>query len=964
MTARSSARYSPPPRNNAPPGSNSHGPQPRNSYQPQTGRERFRDRPSQSRHYPEYDDYDYEFEQSGGSSNFRPPNLQLPPRPARKQTTPPKNGQDASHHQELPSGAVTTGSSDTPMPDVNASISWPNETTKNCEELISQFLESITDVSCLKAENNKATLRLDLCKERYNKNICHHSKFPNLKITLQNEVERAKEIVDQIDERLVQRDSMLRKLAKQLIPVLIPAATAPSIKDSKDSEEIMLFERSEKSIANVQQQFLELQRELSQISNERTSKESFMEKQIAQQSEKMLEIIKSDLARQKELTEVKAQLRTLNNEISVLKQDTTTSRKEIKAYNKIADGAVKNCSTLEKRLVQIDQKFQGKVEQIEDKIEPIQSFKTSINNLQEKIDSSSKASEVDKISAALKDTVDRIDLLPNTASYSTLSSKIETLEKEKVPKSLLNQISNQILNQITNQLSKQISTLAGQDIPNRLKVLENKASVEIESQSLNRSDIMAMEEKMESISKLMATNASVQVKHDELSSVRTTTEELQKTLTTVQAKLTILQERSPEMPLAGILDASSEKFVETKIMKFLEDPSKKIKELCELFAATNHSLGNLTARVNNISTGHLAQAILGRLSETYPHIQNVEQLYVSHGVKLREIESRLDSLGNQEAIDGQSALSNLNAIKHLNLEVEKIWADVLNANSNIMKLASATDEDRRYISEKLTTRLDSLVDSSDLNNHKNELFYQVKGLVERGIEEFSKKIIAPQLNKLSKTSTLDASLEASLETRIKTRVSETLLENETALFAKIEDDIAALKDILEAQMQKDLQDQKKELEELVIAQVDRSLVSKRSDLVKELSRRVDTKIFIEEPRASPAIGRSTPVSTPTLISSKTRRQSCDSSISNEVSKSSSTNKHAAENSIQDSQSSRSKKRKLQNARSSKLSCLRGNSIPALKKVASTPTAASERKMRSETQPDDNTTDKAKHKKKE
>ncbi|RKF81573.1 putative blumeria specific protein [Golovinomyces cichoracearum] len=813
-------KLSPHSRRKSPLSSSSQPYNPPNRYSSQAPRDRFRDRSLPPRRYP-----NYENDQSDNEGPNRQSNIQPSKRMSLNQISPSVRKSPTIDHREQ---------------NVNIEKSKPLKTTNQTvgpivkedlrikqEENFKLLLEAITDISSLKVENKKAKNIYEASREKYERTICHHSRFPNLKTTLQNELDQAKHSVDKINDELASRDGIFRELAGQSLSLLLPAIQVSKVEKSRDNKEKLILERLEKVVKESEKHCSELQEELYRFKEEQKRYQSEKDRQIASQESQLKEIKSSESQKDNEILQLRSQLRSLNDEISSLKNKSISSKTEIKEIKDISEGVQGESARLKAHLIELEGTTQEKLKHLEAQISPVISLKSNLKNLRENGLFNLKASTVDEISATLKVAMGRIDSLPSAASYFSLNSRLEILEKEKV--------SNLVLH-----------------IEDRLKALEATAVPNAEIQSNSQSSISKVEEKVDALSKQVLACSTTSKTEEELASLRSVTGEIQRSLNVVRINLAGLHERTQSAIIQGFDDARVERIVEAKSKKFMAEAQKKITEVSQMLAATNHSVENVISRIDNISTGHLAQAILNQLSETYPHIQNVEQLYTAQGECLRELQAKVEYLSKPksdfltansslELTQTQQTVSSSNNGRNLSNEVDKLSEDIFKANQNIKKLINATEEDRKTVVDVFSSKLGSLVTTEDLNAHKVEIDKHIKSLMEKSIEEFSKKSGLLQFDKTSKLS----DLEALIKTKSDIEATISLAEKNSFSIFTIEKRLDTLKDELITRLASEIQAQKSEFEDLTTAQVDRSLALKHSDLVKEVANCVELKLSVD-----------------------------------------------------------------------------------------------------------------------
>ncbi|KAI1007609.1 hypothetical protein K3495_g609 [Podosphaera aphanis] len=953
MTTRHSDRFSPPPRRNSPSDLSSSSFQSRGKAPPPHSWDRYsRDRSYPPRHYNTYDELDseqfsssnsyrqsyppprhhtpysdYENSLNGQSNSYRPTHPASSQRQNRKPANLASSAPNASSPRKTMSDVPTLQKASTDSIKT-IPVTGQADPTKDQEEIFKKMLEVVTEITQLKIDSTKAVMKLETTKQKYEKNTSHYAKFPIIKSTLQSEVDKAKQVVDNIQEKMARKDIVFQELAGQSLPILLPALETcelrAKIPSSEDSE---VFKKLEKAIQKVELQCSELQQEFKRHVEEQTVYQSTKEKQYASLQGKIQEMISNDLGRRRENSELRSQLRALSDEFSSYKKEITTYRQEITTVKEATDLTAKDIVRVEKHAIQSEREYQENFDRIEAQIKPISSMDSNLRTLLENGLLEVKASTIDSLSSTLNATATRIDSLPGASAYSSLHSRLASLEKERTPKSL----------------STQVSDLISFDCDNRLKALEIKATAVENTVLPTPSVILAIQDQVQALSKHITSPPPTN--SNEISTLRSLIEGLQKSLNVVQINVASLHKRIPSK-VDSIDDANSS--------TSLNDLSRRVAELNTIIAGSNHSLDNLTARVDNISTGHLAQAILNQLSETYPHIQNFEQLALAQGEKIRGLQTNMDHLSNeisrvalksqaQAQAAAQSQLLNpINSTdRNFGEEIDKLSENISKAYSEIKKLAVAADDDRSYISEKLELRLGSLVDCADLKNHQLELTNLLKAQIQTSLDEYNKKIVIPQLEKV----------EPLIERRLKDSFPETLREENASTASKLEEDLAALKIGLETQLINTLQEQKRVLEELVIAQVDRSLNSSRSELSKQVIKRVKTKnpATEENTHSTRALSRSnSPLTTPTnsvsnsaaltpSASTTTRVPSVAVEINNpppDVVQSSTSSRNSSQqpsSKVQNSEIQR-KKRKIVSARSGSPRKTNGPTSPPLKRI--------------------------------
>ncbi|TQS39178.1 hypothetical protein Golomagni_00300 [Golovinomyces magnicellulatus] len=776
---------------------------PHNRYSSQAPRDRFRDRSLPPRRYP-----NYENDQSDNDGPNRQSNIQPSKRISLTQITPSTGKSPTIDHREQ-NVTIEKLISHKATNQTVGPISKEDLRIKQ-EENFKLLLEAITDISSLKVENKKAKNIYEASREKYERTICHHSRFPNLKTTLQNELDQAKHSVEKINEELASRDGIFRELAGQSLSLLLPAIQVSKVEKSCDNKEKLMLERLEKVVKESEKHCTELQEELNQSQKDN------------------------------EITQLRSQLRTLNDEISSLKNKNISSKTDIKEVKEIFESVQGESTHLKAHLTEFEGTTQEKLKHLEAQIGPVTSLKSNLKSLRENGLFNLKASTIDDISATLKVAMGRIDSLPSAASYFSLNSRLEILEKEKV--------SNLVI-----------------DIESRLKVLETAPVPNVEIPSNSHSLISAVEEKVDALAKQVLACSTTTKTEEELTSLRSVTGEMQRSLNVVRINLAGLHERTQSAIIQGFDDARVERIVEAKSKKFMAEAQKKITDVSQMLAATNHSVENVISRIDNISTGHLAQAILNQLSETYPHIQNVEQLYTAQGECLRELQAKVEYLSKPksdflsvnsslELTQTQPTASSSNNGRNLSNEVDKLSEDIFKANQNIKKLIIATEEDRKSVMDMFASKLGCLVTTEDLNAHKGEIDKHINSLIEKSLEEFSKTSGLSQFDKASKLSDLETLIKSKSDIDATISLAE---KNSFSIFT-IEERLGTLKDELITRVTSEIQAQKSELEDLTTAQVDRSLALKHPDLVKEVTKCVESKLSVDAIETPIADTKTTP----------------------------------------------------------------------------------------------------------
>lgn len=813
------------------------------------------------------------------------------------------NSTNDLHHREKHS--LTEPSNLQKRADSNTSTDMTERSNlKKQEEIFKLLLETITDVSSLKVENKRAITKLEASQEKYDKSACHHTKFPNLRAIQQNEVDKARQSVEKINEELDRRDAIFKDLAGQSIPVLLPVIQAGGYQVNQNFEDPKALEQLEKLLGKTERQFTELQQEFNRFKEEQKSYQSAKEKQIADQETKLKAIMSIDLEREKETAKLRSQLRILNDEFSTLQKErvacqaeigtindianntareiravnelvnnatkevgfvkdlASNTAKEIGAINDIANNAVqeigvikdlaknaaKENSRIESYLKGVEERSHEKFKPLETQIGSISSIKSTLKNLRENGLFDVKITTLDDMSTTLKVAMSRIDSLPSAASYFSLNSRLEILEKEIVPDLLRNEVADLVVTKVED----------------RLKDLEYK--IKEEPHLLQSSpSISAVEEKVSALTNLIAARPDLTKYDEDIFNLRCTNAELQRSLKVVRENIASLTDRAQSNMISGLDDARLERMIDTKARIMANDTMRKISEVSQTLATTNHSLENLMARVDNITTGHLAQAMLNQLSETYPHLQNVEQSFISQKKSIQELQAKIDQMSkakietpiskNQGLIPPQSNSPNNNSNHGRNLgkEVDKLSEDIFKVSLTIKRLISMMEDDRRFTREKFDSQPE-LVSKEDLHKHKLELDSHIKTLIEQYADEYNRNPLVPQLDKAPKLLTIEAPLKDKHEIEI----GSTLAEKNACAINKIEKGVISLREGLMTRIMKEIQQQKSTLEDFIISQVDRCLASKRSDLVKEVARRVELKIAINNNKESSEYNLGTP----------------------------------------------------------------------------------------------------------
>lgn len=895
MATHLPGRFSPPPRRKSPSNSNSQAYHSHNKFPSQPPRDRYRDRSLPPRRYPQYENDSIDHDVVNRQS-IPPPSHRVNVRPM----SPFVGNSNPIDHREQRASSETMKSLRPANPTTINGNNESDDIKKKREDIFKNILEVIADISSLKVENKKATVLFETSKEKYERTTCHHSRFPNLKTTLQNELDKAKESVEKINEELGRRDGTLRELAEQTLPILLPAIQASENEKYQKSENPKILERLESVISKSEQQYADLQQEFGRFKEEQRKHQLVKDKQLASQEiqlkqirstqlekekllanqeiqlkqirstqmekekllvsqelqlkqirstqmekEKLLasqeiqlkqiksvqmekekqftsqeiqlkEIKSTQLEKDNEIAKLRSQLRTLNDDVSILRKEKIDTLGQIELVRDKFNSTHRETVRISAHLAETEGKYLEKLKSLEAQILSLTSVKSGFKMLRENGLLDLKASTVEDISSTLKVAVGRIDSLPSAASYFSLNSRLETLEKEMIPESY----------------RKEIHELLGLQIQSRLSTIEDAIAKNQSIPTSSYMSISAVEEKIDTLSKQALFNSNSSKIEEELQNLRTLTGELQRSLNIVRINVAGLHERTQSSPNLSYDDTRIERVVEVKTRKMFTETFRKLNEFSQMLATTNHSIENLMARVDNVTTGHLAQAILNQLSETYPHIQTVEQLYINQGKQLRDLQSKVDNLGDIKAdliAPSQSTSSTGSNYRNLGNEVDKISEDIFKANQNIKKLAIAFEEERKSVSEVLTSKLYGLVSSDDLDVYKTQIDSQIQSLVEKGVEEHTNKTVLPKLDRAPR------SIDFETFDKFKDEIESTVnLVKKNA--SDIDGNISSLKDEMFSHIRDKIQEQNGELSDLVASQVERSFATKRSDLVKEVTR--------------------------------------------------------------------------------------------------------------------------------
>ncbi|POS84590.1 hypothetical protein EPUL_003463 [Erysiphe pulchra] len=882
MATHLSGRFSPPPRRKSPSNSNSHAYHSHNKFPSQPPRDRYRDRSLPPRRYPQYENELVDHEVANRQS-IPPPSHRVNLKP----TSPFVGNSNLIDHREQRASSETMKSLRPTNFNIINSNSESEDSKKKREDIFKNILEVITDISSLKVENKKATVLFETSKEKYERTTCHHSRFPNLKTTLQNELDKAKESVEKINEELSRRDGTLRELAEKSLPILLPAIQASENEKYQKSQNPKILERLESVISKSEQQYADLQQEFGRFKEEQRKYQTVKDKQLASQEmqlkeiksaqkekEKLLasqeiqlkqirstqmekekqlasqeiqlkqirsiqmdkekqlvsqeiqlkEIKSTQLEKDIEIAKLRSQLRTLNDDVSILRKEKIDTLGQIELVRDKFNSTHRETIRISAHLAETEGKYLEKLKSLEAQILSLTSVKSGFKVLRENGLLDLKASTVEDISSTLKVAVGRIDSLPSAASYFSLNSRLETLEKEM----------------ISEPHKKEIHELLGLQIQSRLNSVENAVA---KNQSIPESSYMsisAVEEKIDSLSKQVLANSNSSKVDEELQNLRSVTVELLSSLNKARLDVSRLQQQTQSSAMQSYDDSRIERVIEAKTRKMFAETFRKLNEFSQMIGSTNHSVENLMARVDNVTTGHLAQVILNQLSETYPHIQSVEQLYINQGKQLRDLQNKIDNLGdikaNQISPNQSTSLSGSNC-RNLGNEVDKISEDIFKVNQNIKKLAMALEEERKSVSEKLTSNLNGLVSSDDLDLYKTQLDSHIQSLVENGIEEHTKNKVLPKLDKASKS--VDIETFNKFKDEIESSVN--LVKKNISKISDIEEKISSLKVEIVSRITDEVQEQNGGLSELIASQVDRSFASKQSDFVKEVTKYLESK---------------------------------------------------------------------------------------------------------------------------
>lgn len=873
MATHLTGQYSPSSRKNSPSRYNSQNYHPSTKL-PQSARDHHGDRSLPSRRYPQYE-HEPDDHNVANRQSIPPPSHR-----ANLTSTSPHTGNSSIiDRSELRASSETMKNPRPINSNTSNDITGSEDLKKKQEDIFKNILEVVTDISSLKVENKKAIVLFETSKEKYERTTCHHSRFPNLKTTLQNELDKAKESVEKINEELCRRDVTLRELAGQSLPILLPAIQAYRNESNQKPEDPKILEKLENVISKSEQQYSDLKQELGRFKEEQRKYQTLKDKQLATQEtqlkvikstqlekEKLLasqeiqlkEIKSSQQEKDSEIAKLRSQLRTLNDELSILRKEKLDTLGQIELVRDKFNSTHKETIRISAHLAETIGKNLEKFKSFESQFQSLASVKSGFKMLRDNGLLDLKASTVEDISTTLKVAVGRIDSLPSAASYFSLNSRLETLEKEinsePHKKEIIDLLGLQIQNRLialenevvknqeinSESVKKEITELLGLQIQNRLIAIENEVAKKKESPASSEIAISTVEEKIDALSKKFMENSNPSKTEEELQNLRVLIGELQRSLNIVRINVAGLHERTQSATNQSYDDTKMERMVEVKTRKFVAETFRKISEVSQMLAATNHSVENLMSRVDNVTTGHLAQAILNQLSETYPHIQTVEQLYITQGKQLRDLQSKVDNLSDVKAdflALNQSTISTGNNFRNLGNEVDKISEDIFKTNQNIKKLTTALEDERKSIIECLTSKLDGLVSSDNLHTYKTQLDTQIQTLVEKCVEEYTKKTIVPQLDKAS------TSLDIEAFNKYKSGIESSLVmvEKNASKISEIEDKISSMRAEIVNRVTNKFQEQNGGLSELIATHVDRSFATKKPDFVKEVTKYLELK---------------------------------------------------------------------------------------------------------------------------
>jgi chromosome segregation ATPase len=168
------------------------------------------------------------------------------------------------------------------------------------------------------------------------------------------------------------------------------------------------------------------------------------------------------------------------------------------------------------------------------------------------------------------------------------------------------------------------------------------------------------------------------------------------------------------------------------------------------YEATNHSLGNLQSRVDNINTLDLSRHALGQLYELHPDLQRIEGLMIGFKTDMQTKNTQIEELSNnvkalQGAIhnieanteDRQTAESMAHQYQELRKEVESLTDNGVNIAKKVKAIADDLEKALKGVADLQNEN------SSNKQTIANQFTYftnDLEGKIEKSRDDLEEKI--------------------------------------------------------------------------------------------------------------------------------------------------------------------------------------------------------------------------------
>jgi chromosome segregation ATPase len=157
------------------------------------------------------------------------------------------------------------------------------------------------------------------------------------------------------------------------------------------------------------------------------------------------------------------------------------------------------------------------------------------------------------------------------------------------------------------------------------------------------------------------------------------------------------------------------------------------------YEATNHSLGNLQTRVDNINTLDLSRHALGQLYELHPDLQRIEGLMIGFKTDMHAKNTQIEELNNNvKALQG--AIQNIEA----NAQVQQTAETMAQQYQELRKEVESLTDDGVNIARKMKALADDLEKAlqgiTDLRNESNSNKQTIANQFARFTDDLEEKI--------------------------------------------------------------------------------------------------------------------------------------------------------------------------------------------------------------------------------